>query len=318
VSPDDGDEYKQIEGTYRYDHAEWRDVAESQNPFSVRGNRGGTVKRTSAYYLCIPPVVQVCRKVSATGTQSFEIYVPIPKDPAADKKGWIINLNSKAKLQDLVYNVGDMAMFMAAAEFGDVNLVKEWHSNTESRVHDLDKAVKRLDYYVMSRGDQEPAHTVDVYGPASEAAVREQEARDAERERKMAERVQLKTVRATSAFDIAHVQLKDPGSEEETDVSVPALTGAARAAAHPSVSHITETLLRMGYLEDLHEGVYLLSDPLGNEVMGRRNKVARHIKSKDDAEEAMMVLCWEGRLPAEGFNLQGFKRFVQSASFQRG
>jgi hypothetical protein len=42
--------------------------------------------------------------------------------------------------------------------------------------------------------------------------------------------------------------------------------------------------------------VYLLSDPLGTELMGRRNKVAKHIKSKADAEEAMLVLCWEGKM----------------------
>jgi hypothetical protein len=35
--------------------------------------------------------------------------------------------------------------------------------------------------------------------------------------------------------------------------------------------------------------VYLLSDPLGTELMGRRNKVAKHIKSKVDAEEAMLI-----------------------------
>jgi hypothetical protein len=42
--------------------------------------------------------------------------------------------------------------------------------------------------------------------------------------------------------------------------------------------------------------VYLLSDPLGTELMGRRNKVAKHIKSKADAEEAMLVLCREGKM----------------------
>jgi hypothetical protein len=49
----------------------------------------------------------------------------------------------------------------------------------------------------------------------------------------------------------------------------------------------------MGYLQDFQNGVYLLSDPLGTELMGRRNKVAKHIKSKADAEEAMLVLCRE-------------------------
>jgi hypothetical protein len=52
----------------------------------------------------------------------------------------------------------------------------------------------------------------------------------------------------------------------------------------------------MAYLQDFQNGVYLLSDPLGTELMGRRNKVAKHIKSKADAEEAMLILCREGRM----------------------
>jgi hypothetical protein len=42
--------------------------------------------------------------------------------------------------------------------------------------------------------------------------------------------------------------------------------------------------------------VYLLSDPLDTELMGQRNKVAKHIKSKADAKEAMLVLCREGKM----------------------
>jgi hypothetical protein len=40
----------------------------------------------------------------------------------------------------------------------------------------------------------------------------------------------------------------------------------------------------------------MLLDPLGTELMGRRNKVAKHIKSKANAEEAMLVLCREGKM----------------------
>jgi hypothetical protein len=50
----------------------------------------------------------------------------------------------------------------------------------------------------------------------------------------------------------------------------------------------------MGYLQDFQKGVYLLSDPLGTELMGQRNKV--YIKSKADAEEAMLVFCREGKM----------------------
>jgi hypothetical protein len=42
--------------------------------------------------------------------------------------------------------------------------------------------------------------------------------------------------------------------------------------------------------------VYLLSDPLGIELMGQRNKVAKHIKSKADAEKAMLIFCREGKM----------------------
>jgi hypothetical protein len=62
------------------------------------------------------------------------------------------------------------------------------------------------------------------------------------------------------------------------------------------VKHITDTLVRLGYLDDLQKGVVLLRDPLGTEIMGRRNKVARHIKNKDDAQKAMLILCREGKV----------------------
>jgi hypothetical protein len=81
------------------------------------------------------------------------------------------------------------------------------------------------------------------------------------------------------------------------------LSGPEHAAAHPSVDHITDTLVRMGYLEDFKKGVLLLRDPLGDEAVGRRNKVAKHIKSRADTEEAMLVLCQEGEMELVGNNL---------------
>jgi hypothetical protein len=89
-----------------------------------------------------------------------------------------------------------------------------------------------------------------------------------------------------SAFDMAHMELAPVG---EPSVSAPTLSDAAQAASHPNVTHLTDTLVRMGYLEDLQKGVFLLSDPLGTEHMGQRNRIAKHIKSKADAEEAMLV-----------------------------
>jgi hypothetical protein len=73
------------------------------------------------------------------------------------------------------------------------------------------------------------------------------------------------------------------------------LSGAAQAASHPNVAHFTDTLVRMGYLQDFQNGVYLLSDPLGTKLMGQRNKVAKHIKSKADAEEAMLVYAGKAK-----------------------
>jgi hypothetical protein len=80
---------------------------------------------------------------------------------------------------------------------------------------------------------------------------------------------------------MAHVE---PVTEEEQSVSTATLSGAAQTASHPNVVHFTDTLVRMVYLQDFQNGVYLLSDPLDTELMGRRNKVAKHIKSKADAE----------------------------------
>jgi hypothetical protein len=84
---------------------------------------------------------------------------------------------------------------------------------------------------------------------------------------------------------MAHVE---PVAEEEQSVSAAMLSGAAQAASHPNVAHFTDMLVRMGYLQDFQNGVYLLSDPLGIELTGQRNKA--------NAEEAMLVSCREGKM----------------------
>jgi hypothetical protein len=104
---------------------------------------------------------------------------------------------------------------------------------------------------------------------------------------------QVWTVAQESAFIMAHVEL---APEEEQRVSAATLFGAAQAASHPNVKHFTDLLVRMGYLQDFQKGVYLLSDPLGTELMGRRNKVVKHIKSKAHGKEAMLVLYREGKI----------------------
>jgi hypothetical protein len=257
----------------------------------MRGNRNGGIKERGTLYLRIPPVVQVCRKVSGKA-QAYEVYVPLPPDPTDAKKGSILQLNSLVKLETLCYTVGDVAMFMPEADLQDVDIVKKWHDDPKLRVTDFDEAVERLTEYIQSRGDEEV--DVDVYGPATEAGQREQEAKEAEKRR--AERAKVRTVKLDTAFEMAHVVVEYPASGEETSVSAPTLSGASQAASHPNVKHLTDTLVRMGYLEDLQKGVFVLADPLGTKHMGRRNRIAKHIKSKADAQEAMLVLCREGKM----------------------
>jgi hypothetical protein len=282
VSPEEWEHRKQRVGTYRYDHQLWRE--ESRDPWSVRGNKIGGMWAGGTMWVRIPLVVQVCRKVTGK-FQAYEIYVPLPPD---GDKGTILQLNSMSKLEDLCYNVGNMAMFMHEADPQGVDSVKKWHDDPKSRMTDPKEAAERLLAYVDSRGDEQP--DVDVYGAATEAAAREQE----EKRRRQAERVQVRAVEQGSAFDMAHMELAP--EEEPASVSAPTLSGAAQAASHPNVTHLTDTLVCMGYLEDLQKGVFLLTDPLGTEHMGRRNRIAKHIKSKADAEEAMLVLCREGKM----------------------
>ena len=203
-------------------------------------------------------------------------------------------------MEDLCYFVGDLAMFVPEADLEGVDIVKKWHDDTKSRVTDLDEATARLSQYVLDRGNEQV--DVDIYGPATNSGKQEQEAlvqeqdtqvQGREEARRGAGGTQVRTVAQESAFTMAFVE---PVAEEEQSVSAATLSGAAQAASHPNVAHFTDTLVRMGYLQDFQNGVYLLSDPLGTELMGRRNKVAKHIKSKADAEEAMLVLCREGKM----------------------
>jgi hypothetical protein len=181
VSPDEWEKCKQKEGTHRYDHKKWRE--DGKDPWSVRGNKIGGLRAGGTLWLRIPSVVQVCRKVSGKSAAN-EIYVPLPPD---GEKGTILHLNSMAKLESLCYNVGDMAMFMPKADFQGVDIVKKWHDDTKSQVADMDEVVERLTAYVKSHGDEEVA--VDVYGPATEAAQREQDAKEAAEKQSRAARV---------------------------------------------------------------------------------------------------------------------------------
>jgi hypothetical protein len=97
---------------------------------------------------------------------------------------------------------------------------------------------------------------VDVYGPATDSGKQEQEAlvqeqgtqvQGQEEAHRGACGTQVRTVAQESAFTMAHVE---PVAEEEQSVSAATLSGAAQAASHPNVAHFTDTLVRMGYLQD--------------------------------------------------------------------
>jgi hypothetical protein len=250
VSPKEWEQAKQTEGTYRYDHKEWRE--DERDPWSIRGNWAGTLQKRATLYVRIPSVVQVCRKVSGK-SPAFEIYVSLPpaKTPG---KGNIIMLNSLKGLEDLCYSVDDLAIFVPEADLEGVDIVKKWHDDTKSRVTDLDEATARLAQYVIERGNEQV--DVDVYGPATDSRKQEQKALVQEQGTQVQGQeetcrgacgTQVRTVAQESAFTIAHVE---PVAKEERSVSAATLFGAAQAASHLNVAHFTDTLVRMGYLQD--------------------------------------------------------------------
>jgi hypothetical protein len=248
VSPEEWENRKQRDGTYRYVHQKWRE--ELRDPQSVRGSSIGGLRAGGTMWLRIPSVVQLCRKVTGK-SQAYEIYVPLPPD---GDKGTILQLSSMSKLEDLCYNVGDMSMFMPEDDLEGVDIVKKWHDDPKSRVTDLKEAAERLLAYVDSRGDEQP--NIDVYGVATEAAQREQE----EERKRQADRVQVRTVEQDSAFTMAHVEL---APEEEPSVSAPTLSGAAQAASHPNVTHLTDTVGPYGLFGRPSEGCILAVRPVG-------------------------------------------------------
>jgi hypothetical protein len=83
VTPELWQKNKQKEGTYRYDYKSWKGVHPPNNPWLVRGSRGGAFSAKGLLWVRIPPAVEVCRRVSGTETrksEAYEIYVPLPGD----------------------------------------------------------------------------------------------------------------------------------------------------------------------------------------------------------------------------------------------
>jgi hypothetical protein len=291
VTPELWQKNKQKEGTYRYDYESWKGVQPPRNPWLVRGSRGGAFSAKGLLWVRIPSVVEVCRRVLGTETrksEAYEINVPLPGDN-------VLRLNSMKGLWDLCYAVGTRGMFLDEGDVGG-NLIKMWHKQPKTQVKDTEEALVMLDKWAQ----EHPSDAVDEYGPAvASPTTTSAAAGSIQTVARTAGTGQERTVRVTRAAYF----VKEPsssGSEPRRDlsesVSIPASSDAVQAASHPNVKHITDTLVRMGYLDDFQNGVFLLRDPLGDEIMGRRNKIAKRIESKADAEEAMLVLCREGKV----------------------
>jgi hypothetical protein len=101
---------------------------------------------------------------------------------------------------------------------------------------------------------EHPSDAVDEYGPAvASPTTASGAAGSTQTVARTAGTGQERTVRVTPAAYL----VKEPsfsGSEPRRDlsesVSIPASSGAAQAASHPNVKYITDTLVRMGYLDD--------------------------------------------------------------------
>jgi hypothetical protein len=315
VDPKAWQENKQREWTYRYNYSAWKDVNPPHNPWLVRGNTAGLYMAQGPLWLRVPQVVETCRKVyggtaSSSKIQAFELYVPLPG-------GKVHKCPSMKAMWDLCYAVGTSAMFTAAEAADRGDLARLWQNKPKARVADTKKAIALLDQAAQG------AETlpVDIFGPVGDVTATPSPFRSptpppasvripAPRPQAEAQRgtsaviptppvrpVQQQRVSVNPEFPTAYTVQEPPseveGGETSVSVSVPALSGPEHAAAHPSVTHITDTLVRMGYLEDMQQGVFMLRDPLGAEAVGRRNKVAKHIKN---AEEALLVLCREEKM----------------------
>jgi hypothetical protein len=325
VNPKAWQENKQREGTYRYNYGAWKDVKPPHNPWLVQGNKAGLYMAQGPLWVRVPQVVETCRKVyggtaSSSKIQAFELYVPLPG-------GKVHKCPSMKAMWDLCYAVGTSAMFTAAeaAERGD--LARLWQNKPRARVANTKKAVALLDQAAQGAetlpmdifGPVEDVTATPLPSPSRSPALTPTPVRttapqpQAEARRGAAAVIPTPAVRPVQDQRVSSVDpqfptaytVQEPPSEVEgtsTSVSVPASSGPEHAAAHPSVKHFTDTLVRMGYLDDLHKGVFMLRDRLGDEVLRRRNKVAKHIKSRDDAKEAMLVLCREGKVDLLGNN----------------
>jgi hypothetical protein len=58
VFPEEWEQAKQMDGTYRYNHQAWRE--DERDSWSIRSNRVGTLQKRATLYVRIPSVVSGC------------------------------------------------------------------------------------------------------------------------------------------------------------------------------------------------------------------------------------------------------------------
>jgi hypothetical protein len=176
---------------------------------------------------------------------------------------------------DLCYSVGTSAMFVTASAAERIDLARLWQNRPKAQVADSKAAIALLDR--ASQDAETPP--VDIFGTAEEVTVTTSSpsrsptptprptpmctpAPQPQDEARRAAAAVIPTpavrparerrVGVNPEFPTAYT-VEEPPSDEEwrwMSVSVSALSGPEHAAAHPSVDQITDTLVRMGYLED--------------------------------------------------------------------
>jgi hypothetical protein len=118
-------------------------------------------------------------------------------------------------------------------------------------VTDLDEATARLSQYVLDRGDEQV--NVDIFGPATDSGKQDQEALVQEQEAQVQGREEAGRDVGGTLYD----GIRGARRCGRADVSAATLFGAAQAASHQNVAHFTDTLVRMGYLQDFQNSMYL-------------------------------------------------------------
>ena len=167
VGPKEWEANKRRVGTYRYDHAAWRKEAPKKNPFATYGNRQGALVENASWYVNLPAVVQVTRKVNDKGQQAIEVFVPVPKDPTNKKAGTVLKLGSLTALYSLCFAVGHVTGFVPASDLAGVDIIKEWQTST-NRVPDAKEAIKRMTKFSIRQQAAGVTGPIDVIEPVEE------------------------------------------------------------------------------------------------------------------------------------------------------